>query len=362
MSAVAYRRKETFLARYPRNLKLLVAAALVALVVMPLVVPQNRDASPALSRKEHEGREAFLSPANEPLSASGRVDGASPKSKRPVDEAAAAINDTDDAAARMAHAPDLDLTEMTAQGELPRVGDGGRKPWQVYARPFNVNDTRPRVAIVMADMGHSRAATGAALRRLPAAVTLAFSVESPVVASWLNRARQEGHETLLSLPMEPFDYPRSDPGPNTLLTNLPASNVIQRLLWALRQGTGYVGVTTMSGSRFTSDPAKTATLLGVLKQRGLLIFDTRVSPRSVVGDMARKEKIPVAEATLIIDKDPSPAAIDAALAQLEQTAQLNGQAIGVATPLPVTLDRVEKWIKNLPSHGVALAPVSVLVE
>ena len=35
--------------------------------------------------------------------------------------------------------------------------------------------------------------------------------------------------------MEPFDYPRSDPGPNTLLSNIPNADNIQRLLWALGQ-------------------------------------------------------------------------------------------------------------------------------
>ena len=31
------------------------------------------------------------------------------------------------------------------------------------------------------------------------------------------RAREAGHEVLLEVPMEPFDYPDNDPGPQTLL-------------------------------------------------------------------------------------------------------------------------------------------------
>ncbi len=34
------------------------------------------------------------------------------------------------------------------------------------------------------------------------------------------RARGEGHEILLQVPMEPFGYPDNDPGPQTLLTSL----------------------------------------------------------------------------------------------------------------------------------------------
>jgi polysaccharide deacetylase 2 family uncharacterized protein YibQ len=31
-----------------------------------------------------------------------------------------------------------------------------------------------------------------------------------------SRAREDGHEVMLQVPMEPFDYPDNDPGPHTL--------------------------------------------------------------------------------------------------------------------------------------------------
>lgn len=42
-----------------------------------------------------------------------------------------------------------------------------------------------------------------------------------MAATWktATRAREAGHEILLQLPMEPFDYPDSDPGPQTLLAS-----------------------------------------------------------------------------------------------------------------------------------------------
>ena len=43
--------------------------------------------------------------------------------------------------------------------------------------------------------------------------------------------RQGGHEVLLQLPMEPFDYPDNDPGPQTLLTMLSADQNADRLAW-----------------------------------------------------------------------------------------------------------------------------------
>ena len=245
---------------------------------------------------------------------------------------------------------------------MPRIGEDGRQPWQVYARPFNTADKRPRVSIVIVDLGLSRVVSDAAIDRLPPNVTLAFDVQSPVVGAWCARARQSGHETLLMVPMEPFDYPRSDPGPNTLLSNLPNSDNIQRLQWALRQATGYVGITTLSGSRFTTDPDKIKPVLEELRQRGLMVFDARVAPHSAIADLAHDARVPVAVETQRIDQNLSPAAIDTALNQLEQTARLTGRAVGMAAPLPVVIDRLVPWIKQLHQDGVALAPLSAMTQ
>lgn len=357
----AYVRKETFLAHYPRSLKLAVTGVFLAGLLGVWVLPHASHDETVFGGGEPSPQQRVVT-GQEPLSPEGQLSVSRASTNRSADPEAVAINDTDDRNARMGTAPDPGLSEAAAGGILPKTGEDGRKPWQIYARPFNPGDTRPRVAIVMVDMGLSGVASDAVVRRLPGPVTLAFDAQSPVLGPWLNRARQDGHETLLSLPMEPFDYPRSDPGPDSLLTNLPNSNLTQRLLSFLGRGTGYVGVTTMSGSRFTTDPAKIQLVLDTLKERGLMAFDARVSPHSVLRDMAKQDRVPVASTTLSIDRDPSPAAIDAALHQLEQTAQLDGRAVGIATPLPVTLDRLELWIKQLPHHGVALAPITAVVE
>lgn len=272
------------------------------------------------------------------------------------------LNEQDDRSIKLAAAPDLGLSEDSGEGSLPRVGEDGRQPWQVYARPFNSADQRPKIAIVMMDLGLARIPTDAAINRLPANVTLAFDTQAPSVGAWGTRARDAGHETLLQIPMEPFDYPRSDPGPGSLLTTLPNTDNIERFLNALRQATGYVGITTMSGSRFTTSPEKLGTILSILRQRGLLFLDPRIAPHSAVIDMSRNMKVPAVLGTMRIDQDPTPASIDSALDQLEKTARLNGQAVGIATPLPITIERLQEWLKDLPQKGIALAPVSALVK
>src|SRR6201999_3335427 len=111
--------------------------------------------------------------------------------------------------------------------------------------------------------------------------------------------------------------------------SLPNADNLRRFFSALRSATGYVGVTTLSGSRFTTDPDKLSPILDVLHKRGLMILDARVAPHSAIMDMARNMHVPAVAGTTRLDQNPSPEDIDAALDQLEKTARLTGHAVGV---------------------------------
>lgn len=351
-------RRETALARLPRWFKLSVAGGILVLAALLALLPHFVRHGSGHAAKPEAGAETAGLETGE----SGQTVSGLPRASFTFDPHAEALNAQDDYSVRLTPAPDPAVTEDTPTGSLPRISENGRYPWQVYARPFNTFDRRPRIAIVVGDMGLSRVASDMAIARLPTNVTLAFDALSPVAAAWCARARQDGHEALLQIPMEPFDYPRSDPGPDALLTHLPNADNLQRLLRALKQASGYVGVTTLSGSKFTSDPDKMKPVLTELKRRGLMIFDAHLTPHSVVEDLAHGARLPVVVNSSRIDVDLSPDQIDESLMQLEKTARLTGRAVGVVSPTPIVIERLQLWLKDLPSRGVALAPISAMVE
>ncbi len=88
--------------------------------------------------------------------------------------------------------------------------------------PPNRKDA-PRIAIVIGGVGISASGTADAFAKLPAPVTFAFAPYGADLDKLAEHARAEGHEVLLQVPMEPFDYPDNDPGPQTLLTSLTPS-------------------------------------------------------------------------------------------------------------------------------------------
>ncbi|MDR3424610.1 MAG: divergent polysaccharide deacetylase family protein [Alphaproteobacteria bacterium] len=342
-------RRESFLARYPRKVKLAGAAVLLVVLIAPPVWIHMR-----LHRSAQNVEAASYAPQSkteENPEAAGVKSG--------VEADAAAFYDP---SVKLTPAPDSRVTEDTGNGSLPRISDSGLRPWQVYARPFNAADKRPRIAIVVTGLGMAKMITDQAITQLPPPVTLSFNAQAPAVAALGTRARQNGHEILLQVPMEPFDYPQNDPGPGTLLTNLSNSDNVARLLKVLSKAVGYVGITSTHGASFTANQEKFAPVMQVLHDRGLMVLDTHDAPYSVVADMARSDGVPVATTTERLDADLSPDVIAATLGDLEKTARQTGHAVGITAATPVMVAQLQTWIKGLPERGIALAPLSATVQ
>jgi polysaccharide deacetylase 2 family uncharacterized protein YibQ len=268
---------------------------------------------------------------------------------------------SDPSAIALAALPDSALIETTDDGPLPRVAPDGTRPLDAYARPDDSGPRQPRIAIVVGGIGIDAETTWNAISTLPGDVTLAFAPYGDDLAAALANARGAGHEILLQVPLEPFNYPKTNPGPNTLTTDAAAEENISRLRWILGRLTGYVGVTNYMGGRFTLDPAALAPLMSEIGGRGLLYLDDGSSPRSRAGDAAQG-LAPFLRADMVLDADLSAAAIDERLRQLQGLARSRGFAIATATAFPVTVERVAAFARNAAAKGIAIVPVTALLK
>jgi len=149
----------------------------------------------------------------------------------------------------------------------------------------------PVVAIVVGGLGVGAAKTADAIMKLPAAVTLAFTPYGSDPTKLAERARAQRHEILLQIPMEPYDYPDNDPGPQTLLTTLAPEQNLDRLHWHLSRFQGYAGIANFMGARFTVTDAVMQPIVREAARRGLGYFDDGTALRSVaplLGGPARR--------------------------------------------------------------------------
>ena len=250
------------------------------------------------------------------------------------------------------------LLEKSRYGMIPAVADG-LKPFTAYAGEADRAKVAkmPIVAVVVGGLGVGAAKTVDAILKLPAAVTLAFTPYGSDPGKLVERARAQHHEILLQIPMEPYDYPDNDPGPQTLLTSLAAEQNLDRLYWHLSRFQGYAGIANFMGARFVATDTAMVPIVREAAKRGLGLFDDGLA-RSVAPSLAATQSVPFAKADVAIDAVPSSAEIDRALAKLEGLAKERGMAVGVASALPISIERISAWTRTLDSHGLLLVPLT----
>lgn len=266
---------------------------------------------------------------------------------------------------KLAPAPDRRLTEKNRHGVLPRIGGDGARPADVYARPAmtgaGLKSGAPRLALIVGGLGLSASVTDMAIERLPGAVTLAFAPYGGELARQAARAREMGHELLLQAPMEPFDYPRADPGPHTLRAGVDASANLDDLHWLMSRFPGYVGIANFLGARLLADEGSLTPVLRDIADRGLFWLDDGTAPQSLAGALAPKLGLQGARVDVALDVGGREA-MEAALVKLEALARANGVAIGMASALPQNVERLAQFARALESRGIALIPFSAAVR
>lgn len=255
-------------------------------------------------------------------------------------------------------APLPGLYEPGPGGPLPVISASGLRPDRAYARPFDGDPSAPTVAVVVGGLGLNRALTTEAIDELPAEITLSFVPYARDLQAWVDRARADGHEVLIELPMEPFDYPNNDPGPHTLLAEASDTENAQRLDWLLSRAAGYTGVINYLGSRLGANETAMSHVFGVLERRGLSVFHDGSGRRPVLEAAQAASGARLALVDRLLDANPEASAIDERLLQLEALSLQNGTALGLGSPYPTTVASLAAWADSLPARGYQLAPAS----
>lgn len=228
---------------------------------------------------------------------------------------------------------------------------------RLAARP-PVEDGRPKIAIVIDDLGNSPASV-VALNRLPVPLTLAFLPYAEGVAAQAASARAAGHELLIHMPMEPMST--DWPGPDALVVAISEEEFQERLQRNFASFKDYVGINNHMGSRLTADHERLAMVMRELRARDLLFLDSKTTPASRVVPEARAIGVPFAQRDVFLDNTPEPGYVMTQLVALEQVARRQGFAIAIGHPYPATIQALEAWLPRLAERGFSLVPVSTIV-
>ncbi|MBT1157760.1 divergent polysaccharide deacetylase family protein [Aminobacter anthyllidis] len=262
---------------------------------------------------------------------------------------------------RIAHLPEKALIEDSAAGPLPIRAADGRRPFDVYARAWS-GARGARVAIVIGGLGLSQTGTQTAIGKLPPEITLGFAPQGNSLGRWMQAARREGHEIVMQVPLEPFDFPNVNPGRNTLTVDASSDENLKNLRWTLSRTTNYTAVMNYMGARFSTSPEAMGVMMAELGKRGIGYVDDGSSARSLAPETALKNGVPFATGDAIIDGVQDRGAILDKLDELERTARAKGFAIGTGNAFDVTVDAVASWASEARKRGIEIVPISAVAS
>jgi polysaccharide deacetylase 2 family uncharacterized protein YibQ len=242
---------------------------------------------------------------------------------------------------------------------LPVYGQNGERAFDIYARPWS-GARGIRIAIVVGGLGLSQTGSNYAIDTLPEDITLGFAGNGNSLQRWMQSARRNGHEIVLQVPFEPFDYPNNNPGRGTLVTsNDPVSN-LNLLHEAMGRITNYTGIGNFMGGRFLSDPESLEPVMRDIARRGILFFDDGTTSRSLAETFTKTLGIPFVAADLTLDVKPDKDQILQKLDDLERIARRNGTAVGTATAFTDSVNAIAEWSNEAKARGIEIVGLSAL--
>jgi uncharacterized protein len=250
--------------------------------------------------------------------------------------------------------------QVAAIAPVPPIDTGNDATWLRNAVAFAVPRGKPMIAVVLDDVGVARSHAELAIE-LPGAVTLSFMTYADDVADMAARARAQGHELMLHVPMQPLDGD-VDAGPHALTVDLPEPELLKRLAWGLDRFPGYIGINNHMGSRFTQDERGMAIVLAELKRRGLLFLDSRTIGNTVGDKLAAHMGVAHVMRDVFLDNEMDEAAVYRKLVETERIAASKGQAVAIGHPHPATIAAIRAWIPKAEARGFVIVPLSAVAK
>ncbi len=227
-----------------------------------------------------------------------------------------------------------------------------------YQRPHRLS--YPRIGIIIDDLGYD-SSLAKAFMKLDLPLTFSVLPFTPNTRSIAQKAKREGREIMLHLPMEPISYPAINPGDGVLLVSMDKETILEMLNRDLSQIPFVVGVNNHMGSRFTENEEKMMIVLAELKKRGLYFIDSRTSGSSVAFKVAKKMALKTANRDIFLDNDLTDHALKSQMERLLSLARHKGWAIGIGHPHKKTLNLLKRHNVTV-NNKAKVVPISKLVS
>ncbi len=218
-----------------------------------------------------------------------------------------------------------------------------------------------RIAIIIDDFGPDLE-IAEEFAALPFAVTFSVLPQLAHSADIARLAGSRGREVILHLPMEPYGYPKMDPGAGALLLSMSENALRRQIGLALDASPNFRGVNNHMGSRMTEDSRAMKIVVEEVNRRGLYFVDSFTSPKSKAFSAAREMKIRTLRRDIFLDHNQSADSIRSQVARLIKIARVKGTALAIGHPHRETLKQLRAASDEFGKQGIKVVAASELAN
>ena len=241
-----------------------------------------------------------------------------------------------------------------------KLGFGNQVTHAITIEPSeSVADPGAQIAFIVTDLDRSPLKLYRAFLKSPVLFSIALRPDKPEAVRIGKEVRQENHEVLLHLPMEPKGYPRVDPGKDAILLDLSRIEIEERITRCLSAIGPVQGVVSRLGSAALNDPDVMRAVLDELKRRDLPFIDSHPSGPSMVEEIGEETGARTLTVGASLDDDKGTAAsVRARIKEITAAAVQRGSLIVMVRPSALVLDVLESELPRIKAQGVELVPIS----
>ena len=230
-----------------------------------------------------------------------------------------------------------------------------------YRVPLSIQSSRPKIAIIMDDMGR-RVSTFERLLAIDLLVTPAILPESDNATKSALLLQKVHREYMIHLPMQPRQYPQMSPGRNALLLGQSEEKTRQLVRHYMDLVPGAVGGNNHMGSRYTEEAGPMRVVLDELHKKGMFFIDSKTIGSSVAFGEARKLGIPTAERHIFLDNEEDVSYIRQQIRKMVRLADAKGELVAICHPYPETLEAFRQELSWLKQQSVDFVPSTAIVR
>jgi polysaccharide deacetylase 2 family uncharacterized protein YibQ len=218
---------------------------------------------------------------------------------------------------------------------------------------------RPRLAIVIDDLGYARAQADS-LFRLAYPLTISILPHEANSDEIAEEAHRRGYQVMLHLPMA------SSAGEKDEAIELHPGMApldVERTFAAMLDTVPYAsGVNNHEGSLGTADQQLMDELMLLLRERNLFFIDSRTTAATVAETAARATGVATTRRNVFLDDDPSVSAVRKQFELAIRDARQKGSVLAIGHPHPETLEVLSEMLPQAERQGVRLVYASDLVR